>query len=198
MWARPTIENGSSFLPTPKASDYHDDNSPSEHARKDPRLAAVSYYFPTPAAADGNGGGRFNTPGRQKTLPGTARELITLPTPGASDSTGSGVDPDGRRAAGRHVQIIDAVKDVDFGKYQPAVDRWADTIGVPAPAPTTPNKNGNPALSLAFDEWLMGVPGRITSVPGLARKHVLKICGNGVVPQQAEAAYDHLLEGIEL
>ena len=90
------------------------------------------------------------------------------------------------------------MKDVDFGKYHPAIDRWAETIGVPAPAPTTPNKNGNPALSLAFDEWLMGVPGRITSVPGLARKHVLKICGNGVVPQQAEAAYDHLLEGIEL
>jgi DNA (cytosine-5)-methyltransferase 1 len=36
---------------------------------------------------------------------------------------------------------------------------------------------------------MMGVPdGWITDVPGITRNEALKACGNGVVPQQAEAA----------
>lgn len=35
-------------------------------------------------------------------------------------------------------------------------------------------------------------PGHVTDVPGLTRNEQLKALGNGVVPQQAEAAIRHL------
>ncbi|MET9119980.1 hypothetical protein [Streptomyces sp. NPDC004528] len=39
----------------------------------------------------------------------------------------------------------------------------------------------------------MGVPGHITTVPGLSRSQQLHKIGNGVVPQQAYAAYRLIL-----
>jgi DNA (cytosine-5)-methyltransferase 1 len=49
-------------------------------------------------------------------------------------------------------------------------------------------------VSPAFAEWLMGwTPGWVTAVPGLTTEEQLKICGNGVVPQAAEAALRYLL-----
>jgi DNA (cytosine-5)-methyltransferase 1 len=43
----------------------------------------------------------------------------------------------------------------------------------------------------------MGLPaGHVTAVPGLSRNAQLKALGNGVVPQQAAAAYRQLLAGI--
>ncbi|MEV7566358.1 hypothetical protein [Streptomyces tanashiensis] len=39
--------------------------------------------------------------------------------------------------------------------------------------------------------------GRVTDVPGLTRTQQLKALGNGVVPQQAEAALRGLLDRIE-
>jgi len=40
---------------------------------------------------------------------------------------------------------------------------------------------------------MMGIPGRVTEVPGLTRNEQLKLIGNGVVPQQAELAIRCLL-----
>ena len=41
----------------------------------------------------------------------------------------------------------------------------------------------------------MGWPdGWVTDVPGISRSQALKICGNGVVPQQAALAYSLLME----
>ena len=87
----------------------------------------------------------------------------------------------------------------DWGKFQPAIRRWEQTLGRPAPLPTKPDgKDGAHRLSSAFTEWMMGVPaGWITDV-GLTRNEELKACGNGVVPQQAELALRVLLEGITL
>jgi DNA (cytosine-5)-methyltransferase 1 len=52
-------------------------------------------------------------------------------------------------------------------------------------------------LSAVFVEWLMGLPpGWVTEVPGLSRNDQLKILGNGVVPQQAEAALRYLLADV--
>jgi hypothetical protein len=88
----------------------------------------------------------------------------------------------------------------DWGKFEPAIRRWEEVLGRPAPAPTKPDgKDGAHRLSSAFTEWMMGVPeGWITDC-GLTRNEELKACGNGVVPQQAEFALrilleDHLLE----
>lgn len=53
---------------------------------------------------------------------------------------------------------------------------------------------GGRVLNPALPEWMMGLPaGWITSVPGLSRNDQLKLAGNGVVPQQAIAAFRHLL-----
>ena len=49
-------------------------------------------------------------------------------------------------------------------------------------------------LSPTFVEWLMGLDaGHVTGV-GLSRREELRALGNGVVPQQAEAAVLALLE----
>ena len=88
---------------------------------------------------------------------------------------------------------------VDWGKFTPAIKRWA-AVTRPAPAPTKPDgKDGNHRLSAEFTEWMMGLPqGWVTAEDiGLKRNDQLKACGNGVVPQQAELALRILLEGLE-
>lgn len=81
-----------------------------------------------------------------------------------------------------------------WGDYASAIARW-EAITRPAPAPTEVGPKGSPRLSPRFTEWMMGLPdGWITDVPGITRNEALKACGNGVVPQQAEAALRWLLE----
>ena len=41
------------LLPTPKANDFQDNNSPAEAARRSPALTAVSVHFPALAASNG-------------------------------------------------------------------------------------------------------------------------------------------------
>lgn len=100
-------------------------------------------------------------------------------------------------AAGNPKFRLEAV--TNWGKFEPAIRRWEQVLGRPAPAPTKPDgKDGAHRLSSAFTEWMMGVPdGWITGV-GLSRNDELKACGNGVVPQQAELALRLLLEGVPL
>lgn len=84
---------------------------------------------------------------------------------------------------------------MDWGDYGPAIKRWELILGRPAPAPTVTGKRGGQQLSAVFTEWLMGWPeGWVTAVPGLSRNDQLKICGNGVVNLQAEAALRWLLD----
>lgn len=89
------------------------------------------------------------------------------------------------------------ITNTNWGKFEPAIRRWENTINRPAPAPTTADgKDGAHRLSSKFTEWMMGLPeGWITGV-GLSRNDELKACGNGVVPQQAELALRMLLDGI--
>ncbi|MGA5869298.1 DNA cytosine methyltransferase [Streptomyces cinereoruber] len=73
----------------------------------------------------------------------------------------------------------------DWGAYAPAIARWETVTGRRAPWATDDRRR----LSPAFVEWLMGLDaGHVTEVPGLTRTQQLKALGNGVVPQQAEAA----------
>jgi len=88
--------------------------------------------------------------------------------------------------------------EIEWGKFEPAIRRWEETLGRPAPLPTKPDgKDGAHRLSSAFTEWMMGLPdGWVTDV-GLSRTDELKACGNGVVPQQAELALRILLEKVD-
>ncbi len=83
----------------------------------------------------------------------------------------------------------------NWKRYQPAITRWENVLGRPAPAPTKPDgKDAREQISSLFTEWLMGLPqGWITGL-GLKRTEELKLAGNGVVPAQAELALRILLE----
>ena len=132
---------------------------------------------------------------------GLADQIMSLlPTPNASDASGGGAHPDKREGHSR--QLIDyALLDntTAWGKYAPAIRRW-ESLTRPAPAPTEPNKNGNPRLSAAFSQWLMGWPDGWVTDPsiGISRNDQLRIVGNGVCPQQAVAALEYLLNVCEV
>jgi DNA (cytosine-5)-methyltransferase 1 len=82
-----------------------------------------------------------------------------------------------------------------WGQYEAAIRRWEQVLGRCAPPPTETGPKGNPRLSAAFSEFLMGLPaGWVTDVPGITRNEALKALGNGVVPQQAEAAVRFLID----
>lgn len=157
------------LLPTPTATatatDGKRNDSPSELERNTPNLGAINHYLPTPAAADGQRGQDFARAGREGS---GGDDLVTL--------------------------TVKATRDQQWGKYQPAIERW-ESLTRPAPSPTEPNNKGNPRLSAAFSEWMLGWPaGWVTDpVIGISRNDQLRIVGNGVCPQQAFAALRWLL-----
>lgn len=80
-----------------------------------------------------------------------------------------------------------------WGEYLPAIRRW-ERLTRPAPCPVEPNPRGGQRLNVALAEWMMGLPPEwVTDIAGLTRTEQLQLIGNGVVPQQAHAAYSHLL-----
>lgn len=134
------------------------------------------------------------------------RNPVLLPTVIASEGTkqDTTVTVQERIDTGHQVHLTHIARTgVDepqvWGKFAPAIARWEQVLGRPAPAPTKPDgKDGAHRLSSEFTEWMMGLPqGWITDC-GLTRNEELKACGNGVVPQQARLALSILLEGMTL
>lgn len=82
---------------------------------------------------------------------------------------------------------------IDWGGYQPALDRWAAVLGRPVPSPTRAGRTGRPRLNPPFVEWLMGLEAGWVSELPLARGAQLRALGNGVIPQQAAHALRLLL-----
>lgn len=158
-----------------------------EHPTPEPRIdvSGSSSLLPTPMGSDGR------LPGGSRKSPGLAQmaALKLLPTPGASDSSGGGSTPGPEEGPQSTAERLRAA--VQWGEYEPAIRRW-ESLTRPAPLPTEPNLNGNPRLTVDFDEWVMGVPaGWIADVP-IPYGAKIKLCGNGVVPQQAAAAIRYL------
>lgn len=193
------------LLPTPVATPYGSNQSVSAGAARRPGLQEIAAkLLPTPTARDGDGDGRGEGhPDHRRhraqrtgvniggpTLGEVSRHL--LPTPRATDGTKGG--PNQRGAAG-DLMLPSAVQPQRFGAYQTAITRWEQVLGRPAPEPTEPGRDGQPRLSPRFAEWMLGWPdGHVTGVPGVKRNDQLRMIGNGVVPQQAIAAIEHLLE----
>ncbi|MFC4148017.1 hypothetical protein ACFO0M_17315 [Micromonospora mangrovi] len=120
-----------------------------------------------------------------------------LPTPRASDAHGAGHHGDGGpdlRTTIAHL-TLGVVDDATWGAYAPAIARWELLTGRPAPAPTQPGQHGKSVLAPPFVEWLLGLPAYWVTDPTLAlpRTGALRVLGNGVVPAQAAAALNLLL-----
>lgn len=137
---------------------------------------------------------------------------LALADPNSSrESQPNRAEPDVQRRTGDSSRI-------HWGRYAPAIDRWAAILGRPAPVPTVlsdaylarrrrrlAGKDRRPVgmrgslapvrvLNPELPEWMMGLPeGHLTQVPGVTRSEALKLAGNGVCPQQGYAAFTHLL-----
>jgi DNA (cytosine-5)-methyltransferase 1 len=166
----------SSLLPTPVAHDGKG-TGPSAYNRRTPDLQCIDYYLPTPSLSD------TKTPRRGDQLTDTIENNTHT------------------------INLADAVefhhgrdsKHAQWGKYAPAITRW-ESLTRPAPAPTEPNRNGNPRLAAEFSSWLMGWPDGWVTDPAIdiSRSNQLRIVGNGVCPQQAAAALRYLLSVCEV
>ena len=80
------------------------------------------------------------------------------------------------------------------GDTAPATLTWAMLTGCTPPPIVGDRQDYRAETTTEFVEWMMGLPpGWVTGVPGLTRNQKLKALGNGVVPQQAAYAIQHLL-----
>jgi DNA (cytosine-5)-methyltransferase 1 len=162
------------LLPTPACNDMGEGKTPDAWDKWTARMKAEH--------SNGNGNG--------PSLAIEAQRL--LPTPVGGDARNS------RQSTALNPRSTsDTLSDVnrkqDWGKYVDAIARW-EALTRPAPPPTETGPKGAPRLNPAFSEFLMGLPdGWVTDVPGITRNEALKALGNGVVPQQAEAALRHIL-----
>lgn len=194
------------LLPTPTASNPNDGESlESWEARRQRNkakgingngqgtpLAIAVRLLPTPTARDWKSGAS-NLHGVNSRPLGEVAILFPTPTPTRSDGTG-GPGTSLNRVGGMNLRTAVASVAQDWGEFTPAVQRHEQLVGRPAPLPTEVGPRGGRRLSAPFAEWLMGLPdGWVTGVPGLTRSQQLQAIGNGVVPQQAEAAFKHLM-----
>lgn len=162
-----------SLLPTPTAVRYGNNQSPSPGASVRPSLDTLAAtLLPTPTAMDAEGA-RCATANRRDPKPTTSTTGHTL-------SDVAWVHP--------------AEQAIDWGVYAAAVARWAGILGRPAPHPTITGQRGGRRLNPQLCEWMMGWPaGWVTDVPGVSPNEALRLCGNGVVPQQIQAGARYLL-----
>lgn len=153
--------------------------------------SAGRQLMPTPEAALALRGGAMD-PARRRAAGSSvslADAVHVLPTVTASEHTGPGHAGEGAP----NLRTV-AAEPGAFGRYQEAIDWWADVLGRPAPSPTEQGPRGGRRLSAAFAEWMMGLPeGHVTGTPGLSRAQQLRMLGNGVVPQQAAMAIQCLV-----
>jgi hypothetical protein len=128
-----------------------------------------------------------------------AKSTDLMPTPKALDGVKGNLKTTQERIdAGHFVDLTNVANDLatqtNWGKFEPAIRRWEQTLGRAAPSPTKPDgRDGAHRLSSKFTEWMMGLPTGWVTDAGLTRNDELKACGNGVVPQQAEMALRALL-----
>jgi DNA (cytosine-5)-methyltransferase 1 len=216
MQERLTTDSEFSSLPTPKARDSQPEGYEAGLRRATPQVGTIvkaladgdeRVCLPTPTTRDYKDGTEPHERNGVVQTDTVARAVfnsgeVLMPTPTAVDGNTvakSELDNDDPKHRLKVAAQVLARDGISWGKFEPAIRRWEQTLGRPAPNPTQPDgKEGAHRLSAFFTEWMMGVPfGWITEC-GLTRNESLKACGNGVVPQQAELALRVLLEGITL
>lgn len=194
------------LLPTPMSWDAR---GPSAWLDRDgDGLPDAVALLPTPEASDASGGritaerGGFRESGAKRSITLASalhHEQNLLPTPTHEDYKASGGGYNGQtNVTLTNVTLTDAtVRQPDrWGRYAAAIAR-CEALTRPAPDPTLPTgKGGAQRLSPAFVEWMMMLPEGWVTGHGLKRDAQLKLLGNGVVPAQARAAWQHLTTGL--
>lgn len=198
-----TLGGGEILMPTPKALDGEKGNLKSSQERLE---SGRQVDLPNIAVDLGGGSccqqqplliGKGQTTQVQE-VPAVAVSQPLLPTTRRSMGNASQPEVDAGDPKKRIENTV-LLGDISWGKFEPAIRRWEQVLGRPAPLPTKPDgKDGAHRLSSKFTEWMMGLPDGWVTDCGLSRNEELKACGNGVVPQQAELALRMLLEGIDL
>ena len=149
-------------------------------------VADMKDLLRTPAASEGERGHQTESVARarggQVTLSGQMLELF--PTPNTMEhreiKTPEQIQAMKDKSPGGYrnlrESVINELPETDWGKFEPAIRRWEEVLGRPAPAPTKPDgKDNGHRLSSLFTEWLMGLPeGWITGL-GLKRNDELKL-----------------------
>jgi hypothetical protein len=190
------------LLPTPMASDSAPERNPQlggkrpSGAKRQVGLPEVIACYLTALPSDD-----AKAAGRERLLP--TPDTGTSPNghgrrggrPGNGHQSGNSLDVMARTLAmgATGVQPLSRAP-VAWGEYEPAIRRWERVLGQPAPPPAEPGPGGRTRLSAAFAEWMMGIPNRVTGVPGISRTARLRIIGNGVVPHQAATALRLLIK----
>lgn len=213
------------LFPTPKARDAQAEGYEAGLRRSQPQIGTVikgivdgdeRVLLRSPKASEGQGGAlgeaealrRGNTVGvRDQIMDLVAEQGLKvsradlMPTPTAVDGNTvakSELDADDPKHRLKVAAQVLAREGISWGKFEPAIRRWEQVLGRPAPAPTKPDgKDGAHRLSSLFTEWMMGLPDGWITGHGLSRNDELKMAGNGVVPQQAEMALRILLENVD-
>lgn len=148
--------------------------------------ATAVALLPTPRATDGTKGGPNQRGSSGDLMLPSAVQL--LPTPRATDGR-RGRDRNGDDLSAKAIERADS----DWGRHAPAIRRWEQVVGRPAPPPTITGQRGGRKLNPDLTDWMMGWPQGWTDVPGVTVNDRLRLCGNGVVRQQAVAALRWLL-----
>lgn len=156
--------------------------------------------LPTPAARDGGIRGTPSAEHAARRLADPQRSLnledavSLLPTPTAS-AYGSNQGGSAGRVGPVRYSLEQIAPDPErWGRYAEAVALWENITGAPAPIPVETGPKGGPRMSALLPEWMMGLPaGTLTG--HLPRSAAIKQAGNGVVPQQAAAAWRILTRG---
>lgn len=105
---------------------------------------------------------------------------LTEPTQHSRHADARGGNSRGSRSGGP--------AEIAWGRYEAAIRRWEAIVSRPAPRPTERGARGQPRLAPTFSEWLMGLPAGFVTDLGLPYGAQHRVLGNGVVPQQAQAA----------
>jgi hypothetical protein len=199
------IRGGGILMPTPKALDGVKGNLKTSDERLE---SGHQVDLPNVVLDLIDGGGSCCQPPQpatgkaQTTAVQEAHQVAVSPPllPTTRRSMGNASQPE--VAAGdpkKRIENTVLLNEITWGKFEPAIRRWENVLGRPAPAPTKPDgREGAHRLSSEFTEWMMGLPAGWVTGCGLTRNEELKACGNGVVPQQAELALTILLDGLNL
>lgn len=138
------------LIPTPTASDH---KAGRHQEGTGMSLSQAVQMLPTPQATNATA----SSTGYGANLHEVARDL--LPTPSASDAI-MGLPRTSGRPPEKATKLATRIEYTDFGMYAPAIARWEQVLGRPAPAPTVPpTREGGASAALdSFRRMAHGDP----------------------------------------